>query len=87
MKRTFAIAAALAALLVTPLGGSAVMAQTNPSATDMKGPPNANGFGKHEGIDQSSSMAGTAGSARNSTGDEPSASKMHGPPNANGYHK
>jgi len=52
----------------------------------MKGLPNANGFGKDEGIDKSSPMAGTAGAERG-TESAPSATGLKGPPNANGYQK
>lgn len=87
MFRTISIAAATLAALAGPLGGAALAQTDQPSATNMHGSPNANGFGKHEGIDKSSPMTGAAGSERSSSGDEPSASKMHGPPNANGYGK
>lgn len=52
-----------------------------PSATDMKGSPNANGYGKDKGT-----AAGTD-AERQGGSDKPSGTDMKGPPNANGYSK
>ena len=57
---------------------------TAPGASNLKGPPNANGFGHAQD-------AGTAGGSANgqagSEGDAPSATNLKGPPNANGFRK
>ena len=87
MRASILAVAATAVALVLP---AAALAQTgasdSPSASNMKGLPNANGFGKDEGIDKSSPMAGTAGAERG-TESAPSATGLKGPPNANGYQK
>jgi len=82
-KKTFLMAAAACALMAWPIGGAMAQAN-NPSAKDMKGPPNANGYGKNEGIDSSSSMSSNS---KKGSDDMPSASNMKGPPNADGYKK
>lgn len=71
--KTYAIAVLIAALVGAPL---AAMAQGEaPNAKDMKGPPNANGYGKDQGMDKTGGAEDKA----------PSAKDMKGPPNANGY--
>lgn len=77
---------AAAALLAGP-GLAAAQSDTPPSAENMQGPPNANGFGKDQGIEKQSPVIGNAGP--NAKGDEeaPTAKNMKGPPNANGYGK
>lgn len=80
------LAAAGAALLLAP---GVALAQTGaagdaPSASDMKGPPNANGYGKDTGMDKGSTVVGGAGSSK----DEGSSGKgMKGSPNADGFGK
>ena len=80
------VAAAGAALVVAP---GIALAQTNgttgdsTTASDMKGPPNANGYGKDTGMDKGSTATGKGGGSS----DNPSATNMKGPPNANGYSK
>ena len=72
--KTTAIAIMIAALAGAPM---AAMAQgTTPSANDMKGPPNANGYGKDQGMDKTDT---------DPSDKTPSAKDMKGPPNANGY--
>ena len=80
------LAAAGAALTLAP---GLVMAQAGstgeaPSASDMKGPPNANGYGTDTGMEKGSTVVGGAGSSQE---EAPKAKDLKGPPNANGYGK
>ncbi len=79
MKVLTAFTIAVAILVATPLVVSAESA--TPSARDMKGPPNAAGFGKNR------SSQGPVGGESGRTTDAPSATNMKGPPNANGFAK
>ena len=54
------------------------MSPNTPSAKNLKGPPNANGYG------DSSATGSTSDSKQEMP---PSASNMKGPPNANGFQK
>ena len=80
------LAAAGAALILAP---GVALAQTGatgeaPSASDMKGPPNANGYGTDTGMAKGSTVVGGAGSSS----DEASSGKgMKGSPNADGFKK
>ena len=79
MKLLTASTIAVALLAATPL---VVFAESDaPSARDMKGPPNAAGFGKDR------SSQGSVGGESGRTTDAPSAKNMKGPPNANGFAK
>ena len=80
--RVHLLAAACAACLAVPVGAMAQdqptgLAPDAPSASNLKGPPNANGYGQDNG------RSGAAASKD----DTPSASNLKGPPNANGYQK
>lgn len=77
-----AVAAGCAALLYMPVVAAA---QSDAGASKMKGPPNANGYGKDQGIETQNPVVGNGGSDKDH--DMPSASNMKGPPNANGYGK
>ncbi len=75
--RKLITAATCAAFIVLPGPLSAENAADAPSASNLKGPPNANGYGKSSGTSSSPDTKAEA----------PSASNMKGPPNANGYQK
>ena len=80
------LAAASAALLLAPGLAMAQAGSTGepPSASDMKGPPNANGYGKDTGMAKGSTVVGGGGSSK----DETSSGKgMKGSPNADGFGK
>lgn len=79
-----AMAAGCVALLSMPVAANA-QSDTSSGASNMKGPPNANGFGKDEGIQKQNPVVGNGGTDQDH--DMPSASNMKGPPNANGYGK
>ena len=72
------------------LAPGVALAQKSPAAgdsttaSDMKGPPNANGYGTDTGLAKGSTVVGGAGSQGAET---PSANGMKGSPNANGYGK
>jgi hypothetical protein len=75
--------------LVLPVGVAAAQnggTSSAPSAEHMQGSPNANGYGKGEGIEKVSPMEGATGVERNGK-EGSSATDMKGPPNANGYSK
>jgi hypothetical protein len=75
--------------LVLPVGVAAAQnsgASSAPSAEHMQGSPNANGYGKGEGLEKVSPMDGATGVERNGK-EGSSATDMKGPPNANGYSK
>ena len=80
------LAAAGAALLFAPGVALAQAGSTSgaPSASDMKGPPNANGYGTDTGMEKGSTVIGGAGSSKE---EAPSAQNLKGSPNANGYGK
>ena len=88
MRKRFIAAFACTSLLL-PVGIAAAQndgASSSPSAERLQGSPNANGYGKGEGIEKASPMEGATGAERN--GKEGSSPKdMKGPPNANGYGK
>lgn len=86
MSKLLLAAAAGAALVLAPGIALAQAGSTSgaPSASDMKGPPNANGYGTDTGMEKGSTVVGHAGSSQEET---PSAKDLKGPPNANGYSK
>lgn len=80
------LATAGAALILAPCIAMAQAGSTSeaPSASNMKGPPNANGYGTDTGMAKGSTEVGGAGSSK----DETSSGKgMKGSPNADGFKK
>ncbi len=70
------VIALVASLVALPFAAApAAFAQDNPSAKDLKGPPNANGYGKEK-------MGKTTTDEKEASGKD-----LKGPPNANGYEK
>ena len=80
------LAAAGAAFILTPVVALAQAGSTSeaPSASDMKGPPNANGYGRDTGMAKGSTVVGGAGSSKD---EAPSGKGMKGSPNADGFGK
>jgi hypothetical protein len=87
MKKLLVIVVASASLFALPLTAMAQSNDTQAPATNMKGPPNANGFGKDQETGRSSSGGAASGTDLNSKGGPTSAKDLKGPPNANGYSK
>lgn len=83
MRRIF-MAAAGAALFLAPTWAVAQSDRAAPSATGMKGSPNAAGYGTDTGMANGGTVVGGAGSSADK---EPTAQGMKGSPNADGYKK
>ena len=77
--RASIILATCASLIALPgtVGAQGQSSPEGPIASDLKGPPNANGYGKET----------DTGPSGDTKAEAPSASKLKGPPNANGFQK
>jgi hypothetical protein len=86
MKKLLITAMASASILAFPL---TAMAQNNDASptTNMKGPPNVNGYGKDQETGRSSSTGGATSTERNANDRMPSTNDLKGQPNTNDYSK
>lgn len=73
MKKLILVSAAIAALAASPLAAFAQDGNSSSTGQKMKGPPNANGYGKDQGR-----------SSSEDTDKSNASGKVKGPPNANG---